>query len=148
MVLMDGKMLKQLQNFKSEPSYAFVFKDFKSTLEFFMAPFLVKERETIDQNVGLICSKQMFLPMLNLVLGWRAVDRILISYMGSSIASDFRNSFSLQSKHLDVWICDDGRVLSTKKSSNLKKNSNMSWNSYDDKQKWRDGMSIDSSWNG
>nr|GEY68420.1 protein trichome birefringence-like [Tanacetum cinerariifolium] len=46
---MDGKIIKR-QNFKSEPSYAFVFKDFKSTLEFFMAPFLVKERETIDQN--------------------------------------------------------------------------------------------------
>nr|GEY22471.1 protein trichome birefringence-like [Tanacetum cinerariifolium] len=37
-------------NFRSEPSYAFVFKDYKSTVEFFVAPFLVQEWETKDQN--------------------------------------------------------------------------------------------------
>ncbi|GKB56631.1 kinesin light chain-related protein 1, partial [Tanacetum coccineum] len=39
------------QNFRSEPSYACVLKDYKSTLEFFVAPFLVQGWETIDQNV-------------------------------------------------------------------------------------------------
>ncbi|GJS66531.1 trichome birefringence-like protein [Tanacetum coccineum] len=38
------------KNFRSEPSYAFVFKDYKSTVEFFVAPFLVQEWETKDQN--------------------------------------------------------------------------------------------------
>ncbi|GJY86267.1 alpha tubulin [Tanacetum coccineum] len=37
-------------NKRSEPSYACVLKDYKSTLEFFVAPFLVQEWETIDQN--------------------------------------------------------------------------------------------------
>ncbi|PWA93165.1 hypothetical protein CTI12_AA073790 [Artemisia annua] len=37
-------------NFRSEPSYAFVFKDYKSTVEFFVAPFLVQEWEMKDQN--------------------------------------------------------------------------------------------------
>ncbi|KAL8236567.1 hypothetical protein R6Q59_017648 [Mikania micrantha] len=37
-------------HFRSEASYAFVFKDYNCTVEFFVAPFLVQEWETKDKN--------------------------------------------------------------------------------------------------
>ncbi|GKA13545.1 trichome birefringence-like protein [Tanacetum coccineum] len=37
-------------HFRSEPSYSFVFKDYNCTVEFFVAPFIVRESETKDKN--------------------------------------------------------------------------------------------------
>ncbi|XP_071720032.1 protein trichome birefringence-like [Rutidosis leptorrhynchoides] len=37
-------------NFRSEPSYAFIFKDYNCTVEFYVAPFLVQEWEAKDKN--------------------------------------------------------------------------------------------------
>lgn len=37
-------------HFRSEPSYSFVFKDYDCTVEFFVAPFIVRESETKDKN--------------------------------------------------------------------------------------------------
>lgn len=37
-------------HFRSEPSYSFVFKDYSCTVEFFVAPFIVRESETKDKN--------------------------------------------------------------------------------------------------
>ncbi|KAI3801403.1 hypothetical protein L1987_29508 [Smallanthus sonchifolius] len=37
-------------HFRSEASYAFIFKDYNCTVEFFVAPFLVQEWETRDKN--------------------------------------------------------------------------------------------------
>ncbi|KAL8261702.1 hypothetical protein R6Q59_025751 [Mikania micrantha] len=37
-------------HFRSEPSYSFVFKDYNCTVEFFVAPFIVREYETKDKN--------------------------------------------------------------------------------------------------
>ncbi|KAJ9565450.1 hypothetical protein OSB04_001416 [Centaurea solstitialis] len=37
-------------HFRLEPSYSFVFKDYNCTVEFFVAPFIVRESETKDKN--------------------------------------------------------------------------------------------------
>ncbi|KAJ0950373.1 putative PMR5 domain, PC-Esterase [Helianthus annuus] len=37
-------------HFRSEPSYSFVFKDYNCTVEFFVAPFIVRESVTKDKN--------------------------------------------------------------------------------------------------
>ncbi|XP_024981832.1 protein trichome birefringence-like [Cynara cardunculus var. scolymus] len=37
-------------HFRSEPSYSFIFKDYNCTVEFFVAPFIVRESETKDKN--------------------------------------------------------------------------------------------------
>ncbi|XP_071737513.1 protein trichome birefringence-like [Rutidosis leptorrhynchoides] len=37
-------------HFRTEPSYSFVFKDYDCTVEFFVAPFIVRESETQDKN--------------------------------------------------------------------------------------------------
>ncbi|KAI3750166.1 hypothetical protein L2E82_20793 [Cichorium intybus] len=37
-------------HFRSEPSYSFVFKDYDCTVEFFVAPFIVRESLTKDKN--------------------------------------------------------------------------------------------------
>ncbi|KAG8371838.1 hypothetical protein BUALT_Bualt12G0004700 [Buddleja alternifolia] len=37
-------------HFRTEASYSFVFEDYKCTVEFFVAPFLVQEWETADKN--------------------------------------------------------------------------------------------------
>ncbi|KAK4489688.1 hypothetical protein RD792_000321 [Penstemon davidsonii] len=37
-------------HFRTEPSYSFVFADYKFTVEFFVSPFLVQEWEALDKN--------------------------------------------------------------------------------------------------
>ncbi|KAK9065813.1 hypothetical protein SSX86_015214 [Deinandra increscens subsp. villosa] len=37
-------------HFKTDPSYSFVFKEYNCTVEFFVAPFIVRESETKDKN--------------------------------------------------------------------------------------------------
>ncbi|KAM7524603.1 hypothetical protein LguiA_014505 [Lonicera macranthoides] len=38
------------QNFRSEPSFSFIFQDYNCTVEFFVSPFLVQEWEMLEKN--------------------------------------------------------------------------------------------------
>ncbi|GKA20373.1 trichome birefringence-like protein 13, partial [Tanacetum coccineum] len=117
------------QNFRSEPSYVFVFKDYKSTLEFFMVPLLVQELETIDQNgskketmwINLMRSSAHQNKTADIVVfntrHWCKHDKtakwvassgqIWISYMGSSITSDFSETLLVHAELMDTGFVGD-----------------------------------------